>query len=69
MTINFKYFLFHSVEILDERERTRTTSYGDSNFRFPGGDKTVQFSVRSMPKLNAATAVEDWLPKEYKVLY
>ena len=37
-----------------------------TSFRFPGEKGRVHFS-KSLPKLNAATSVEEWLPQEYKV--
>lgn len=54
---------YPSVEQLNERERLNSRVRSES-FRFPG-EKTVKFS-KLMPKLHAATPVEEWLPNEYK---
>lgn len=61
------FSFLHSTEILDERERlgSKEKNLSNSSFRFPG-EKTVKFSAK-LPKMNAATPVEEWLPNEYQV--
>uniref|UniRef100_A0A7M5WVI9 chitin synthase n=1 Tax=Clytia hemisphaerica TaxID=252671 RepID=A0A7M5WVI9_9CNID len=57
---------FPSIEMLDEKEkRLRSSSGSNSSFRFPGDHGHVRFS-KSLPKLNAATTVDEWLPAEFK---